>query len=141
MNCQLWRGSLDKDGYGTAYVRGRKVRAHRWAWELENGPIPKGLLVLHACNNPPCVRVSHLYLGTQKENIAQRDAQGRRGDARGHPKKLTAEQVQDIRRTYALAVPPSQLWLAQEYGVHPSTISRIIARLRWPEGGYNLCRP
>jgi hypothetical protein len=61
---------LRSTGYGQININGKILKAHRVAWELLNGPIPNGLNVLHHCDNPVCVNAeSHLYLGTQKENI------------------------------------------------------------------------
>jgi hypothetical protein len=51
--------------------------AHRIAYELECGPVPEGMFVLHRCDNPPCVRVSHLFLGTRADNLADMRAKGR----------------------------------------------------------------
>jgi hypothetical protein len=51
--------------------------AHRWSWTLANGPIPDGMVVMHRCDNPPCVNPGHLSLGTQLENIADRVSKGR----------------------------------------------------------------
>jgi hypothetical protein len=50
---------------------------HRFAWELAYGPIPDGLWVLHHCDNPPCVNIDHLYLGTVKDNTADMMRRGR----------------------------------------------------------------
>lgn len=75
--CRVFTGWRDKDGYGWLRVNGKKVGAHRVAWELENGPIPTGLSVLHRCDNPPCCDVGHLFIGTQADNVADREAKGR----------------------------------------------------------------
>jgi hypothetical protein len=56
--CWEWSGARQTSGYGNAVYGGRLYRAHRLAWELENGPIPSGMLILHGCDNPPCVRPS-----------------------------------------------------------------------------------
>ena len=73
--------------------RGETAYAHRMAWELEHGPIPGDLWVLHRCDNPPCVRLDHLFLGTHADNMADKVAKGRqaRGDdhySRRHPERL-----------------------------------------------------
>lgn len=81
--CWGWTGKPDRQGYGelTAYRRSDqkhwRVRAPRLSWEIHNGPIPEGLWVLHHCDNPPCVRPDHLWLGTVQDNNADRDAKGR----------------------------------------------------------------
>ena len=55
----------------------RTYRAHRLMWEEVNGPIPEGMVLLHICDNPPCIRLDHLRLGTQAENVADMVAKGR----------------------------------------------------------------
>lgn len=75
--CWNWIGGKRRKGYGAVEWDGRKRGAHQVAWELVNGPIPPGKHVLHSCDNPSCVRISHLRLGTNKENHAERVAKGR----------------------------------------------------------------
>lgn len=89
-DCWTWSGRPSPDGYGTLRVNGRKTGAHRYAYELARGPIPDGpdgstLHVLHRCDNPPCCNVRHLFLGTNIDNIRDRDAKGRHaaGDRNG----------------------------------------------------------
>lgn len=72
--CWLWRGSLTTEGGYGQIARTRSegpVRANRVAWELFNGPIPKGLCVLHTCDTPSCVNPAHLYLGTRSDNCKE----------------------------------------------------------------------
>ena len=76
--CWLWVGSINHR-YGWLVVRGRKVRAHRFSYELAYGLIPVGLLVLHRCDNPPCVRPDHLFVGTQTDNMQDMLRKGRCG--------------------------------------------------------------
>lgn len=66
--CHLWTGAHNEDGYGWFTVGGKNIRAHRAAYELYVGPIPVGLQVLHSCDQPSCVSVDHLFLGTPQVN-------------------------------------------------------------------------
>lgn len=76
--CWIWTRCKNKpNGYGVATVRNKCVRAHRLSWELHNGKIPAGRLVLHHCDTPLCVNPSHLFLGTVRDNIEDKIAKGR----------------------------------------------------------------
>lgn len=77
IGCMEWTARTDPDGYGEIRVDGKLWRAHRLAWTAANGPIPTGLQVLHHCDNPPCVNVQHLFLGTNKDNHADKKRKGR----------------------------------------------------------------
>ena len=82
--CWEWIGVRTVKRYGrhTEPLTGRKLRAHRLSWEIHFGPIPDGLCVLHHCDNPPCVRPDHLFLGTDKDNSVDRVRKGRNVPAR-----------------------------------------------------------
>ena len=68
--CLEWTGYRNADGYGRFYLENKKiVYAHRYAWTLEHGEIPEGMCVLHHCDNPGCVNVKHLFLGTLQDNM------------------------------------------------------------------------
>lgn len=75
--CWLWTATITRDGYGQFWVSGKMVRAHRFSWELVNGPIPEGTQVDHRCHVRRCVNPAHLRLVTHKQNCENRDgAQG-----------------------------------------------------------------
>lgn len=79
-DCWVWTGYVNDDGYGRFSEgghQGRKVMVHRVAWELLHGSVPKGMQVLHSCDNPPCVKGEHLFLGTQADNVHDMVAKGR----------------------------------------------------------------
>lgn len=98
--CWLWLGDTGRTGYGALDNANRQhIRAHRFSWELHNGPIPDGLWVLHHCDNPPCVNPAHLFLGTPGDNVADKVAKGRQPRGSAHKNALlTEEQVREIRR-------------------------------------------
>ena len=76
VDCWLWTASTLPNGYGKFGINSRlSMGSHRFAYELTNGPIPGGLCVCHHCDVKLCVRPSHLYLGTMKDNM--RDASKR----------------------------------------------------------------
>lgn len=141
-SCQLWTKSKDKDGYGLAWAGNKQHRAHRLAWTRARGPIPAGLCVLHRCDQPACVNVEHLWLGTNADNMADKVAKGRqsRGPSAKHRQrtprgervglaKLTAEQVIDIRAHAANG--ETQVSLASRFGVVQQNIHNIVHRKTW----------
>lgn len=77
--CWEWQGARIPHGYGNMTVpdHGHDY-AHRISWQLHNGEIPAGLWVLHHCDNPPCVRPDHLFLGTAQDNVDDSIRKGRR---------------------------------------------------------------
>ena len=93
-SCWIWTGGKSAKGYGVLWVDNTFKRSPRVSWELAVGAIPTGVLVLHRCDNPPCVRPDHLYLGTAKDNAWDRERRGR-SRRRAH-RKLTWEQAQEI---------------------------------------------
>ena len=67
--CIESKRAITTNGYSRIYQNNKHIQAHRWAWELINGPIPEGLVVDHTCSNRKCVAIDHLRLVTQQENI------------------------------------------------------------------------
>ena len=119
--CWMWTAEVKWDGYGKYWSNGRAVQAHRFSWELGHGPIPKGMVVCHLCDVKGCVRPSHLFIGTQSDNIQDAVKKGRTRTV-----KLTIDQVKQIR-----VDSTSISEIARKYQMDPSTISRIKSRQRW----------
>lgn len=125
----LWQGRT-RGGYGVIdYSPYRNVKAHRVAFWLTNGhwPTPCGL---HSCDTPLCCRPDHLFEGTQRENIKDRDAKGRtaRGMRMGSA-KLTDQDVKNVRDLYEAGIPQTRI--AEQFGVSSSHISRVVRGVFW----------
>ena len=99
---------------------GSQIRAHRLAWVLTNGPIPDGLLVLHHCDNRKCIEPTHLFLGTQLDNM--RDCFDKGRGRPGH--KLSDEDVARLRSDYQEGMTGMEL--AEKYGVHVNWVYAIV---------------
>lgn len=89
--CLNWLGYRNGAGYGTIQIKGRSTLAHRLAWEMANGPIPKDLTIDHLCFNPACVNVGHLRLLTKSENSGLRRNVGKGSCIHGH--EFTADNT------------------------------------------------
>jgi hypothetical protein len=92
-DCWLWTATRRADGYGQFRHAGEMHGAHRFSYEIERGPIPGGLMVLHRCDNPPCVNPAHLFLGTGVDNARDmvekgRSLAGARAPSHLHPERL-----------------------------------------------------
>lgn len=134
--CWPWLAARNKRGYGVLGRRDRGTRlAHRIAWELTRGPIPAGLEVCHHCDNPSCVRPTHLFVGTQSDNIGDAQTKGRLvtpvngpGESARH-RTLRAKDVILIRalRARGFRLQP----LAERFGVRFSQISKICRGTSW----------
>jgi len=139
-DCWIWTGARDGKGYGMFWFRGRAHRAHRVAWALSHGELTNGLQALHHCDNPPCVRPSHLFAGTNDDNMADKHAKGREARLVGtlngaygkswnhgnrHAARLTIEQTNEIRERYA-AGGVLQRELAAEFGVTTNHVWMLV---------------
>lgn len=127
--CWPWPMYCNDDGYGLTKLNGKTTVATRVAYQLEVGPIPDGMNICHSCDNPPCVRPSHLFPGTQKMNCDDAKAKDRhcRGERQGKS-KLTDDDVRFIRSQSDVM---TQTALAEMFGIRQSTIWVIIRRRAW----------
>ena len=133
--CWHWTACTNSSGYGQLLVRGASLGAHRVSWALHCGEIPPGMHVLHRCDNRACVRPDHLFLGTNLDNVKDREAKGRNRFSRNKGErnpgaKLTRQQAEAIRRSGA-----KQVVLAEQYSVTFQMISRIKRNKAWKAEG------
>lgn len=133
--CWLWGASTDKrSGYGWFRLEGKMCKAHKIGWSIANGQIvPFGLVIRHTCDNPPCVNPDHLLLGTQAENVRDREERGRR-DVRGNrnPRRiLTEESVKTIRNLYTSEDWPGSRVVGATYGVSHCAINDVVKFRSW----------
>jgi hypothetical protein len=130
-DCWEWTAGRIPSGYGSVYYQEQRQPAHRVAWQLVNGPIPPGMFVCHHCDNPPCVRPDHLFLGTPAENSADRNRKGRLNPPRGErsPTRLTTLDVISIRDMRERGASHAQLGRA--FGLSPTAIAHICHRRTW----------
>ncbi len=128
-DCWTWQGATIR-GYGALMVDHRTTYAHRLSWELANGPIPPGLLVLHHCDNPPCVRPDHLFVGTQLDNIRDAAAKGRTSSGEGRSnRKVSADDVRLMRRLHEDGL--NSIQLAKLFPIGSRTIRKILTGKNW----------
>lgn len=149
-SCVIWPRAKDDRGRGRIWHDGKLMLAHRWVWERSVGRIPAGALLCHHCDNPSCVNIAHLYVGTHKTNAQDMGRRGRQwlqrdlesatriGRALGgandwakgarNPKaKLSENSIAIIR-----ADGRKTSVLAEEFGVDRTTIQRIRRGALWP---------
>jgi DNA-binding CsgD family transcriptional regulator len=153
--CWEWAGARGRYGHGVLMVGSKREGdkrmegAHRIAWEIANGEIPMGLHVCHHCDNPPCVRYDHLFIGTPADNLADMRAKGRqaRGATHGlrlHPEasakgsangmaKLSWDSVREIRLLAKSGASSKEI--AKRFGVWRETINAIRRGALWKGDG------
>lgn len=108
---------------------GLRVFAHRRAYEVVHGPIPRRKVVRHTCDDPACVNPAHLLVGTQKQNIQDAVQRGR-WNAWGR-RRLTPDSVRAIRKRFDGGEP--QKSIAAAFGVSKGCIYAVVRRLTWLE--------
>jgi hypothetical protein len=130
--CWLWTAGVNKGGYGRINIFGDMIKAHRFSFECYYGKIPKGKLIRHSCDTPPCVNPNHLLIGTHKDNLYDAIDRGR-FDVFGEKNNnvvLTEEIVKNILiELYEGNANCCQL--AKKYNVVPKTINCISRGITW----------
>ncbi|MDQ1318728.1 MAG: hypothetical protein QG588_2390 [Candidatus Poribacteria bacterium] len=129
--CWNWKGGKCR-GYGIFWLQGKSYQAHRVMYEYEHLCVPRGMMVLHTCDNPSCVNPDHLKLGNHQDNMDDRSNKGRqsKGEDR-YSAKLTEEDVRLIRSLYLEGY--TQGYIAGKFGIHTSNVSLIVRKKHWKE--------
>lgn len=129
-NCHVWTLSCNHSGYGMIRINRKTQLTHRVSWELQIGSIPEDTpCVLHKCDNPPCVRLTHLFIGTRNDNVKDMINKGRERHRSNygelhHNCKYTDEQVIAIRA--ASAAGKSQRAVAALFGCSQTYVRSIL---------------
>lgn len=126
--CWEWNGTRFPTGYACI---GRNGYGHRISWETTHEPIAPGRSICHTCDNPPCINPSHLFIGTQGDNIRDAVRKGRlaRGSINSQA-KLTEPQIEKIRSLYA-AGNTTHAAIAIQFGLSRQHVGDIVNRRRW----------
>lgn len=143
--CWVWLGARFPKAYGRFTIKCKSYRAHRVSWFLERGVIPPEILVLHKCDNRPCVNPGHLFLGTFKINSMDMVNKGRsvggtnhwtntnpeniqRGE-NCHSSKKTETEILEIRKLSREGV--TQKEMSRIFMISQPTISDIVRKVTW----------
>jgi len=132
--CWPWSGYVAANGYGQAYNNGQSIKAHRRAFALANGWLPKGrtkgsIIVRHTCDNRRCCNPAHLIVGTHRDNVRDMDDRKRRNPPRLRGEANPAVKLGPGRRAMAWrmkAAGHSQVAIAEKLSVSQSSISRLF---------------
>jgi hypothetical protein len=138
-NCWSWNGPSDSGGYPVMGCRKEcgSDRGHRASYLIHKGPIPKGMHVCHACDNPICTNPKHLWLGTHKQNNDDKIKKGRgnynkpphKVGSKNGSSKLTEEQVREIKILIDNGL--ASRYIGKKYSVSKTTILRIKNNTHW----------
>lgn len=136
--CWEWQGSKNL-GYGHTIIGSRKdgtrksIPAHRLAYMIWKGEIPKGYFICHKCDNPACINPNHLFAGTRQDNVDDRERKGRNVIKTGEEQpraKLSKKKVKDARWEYAFTRVSCRA-IARKYGVSSTAMRNAIIGKTW----------
>jgi hypothetical protein len=133
--CWIWLAFKNRDGYGRFGIstgeRKYVCLAHRFAWIITIGPIPKGMNVLHRCDNPACCHPDHLFLGTQQDNVADQMAKGRKPKGEEcFNATMSDEKVRHIKEALK-DTTVTKASIARRFDVHYFTLTQIAYGKSW----------
>lgn len=126
--CWNWKLATDRYGYGKVRIGGVVYIAHRVAYEMANGYIPRGKHVLYKCDNSLCCNPLHLYAGTHLDNMHDMDSRGRRAKVFVN-RKMTFDKAQALRVEFEMGA--SKRSLARKYNISPVYVRQILRGEYW----------
>lgn len=134
-DCLIWTAKCKPDGYGVTQTKKlsgkykKIVAAHRLAYTYYLGDIPEGMFVMHSCDNPPCVSIAHLSLGTPADNSADMRLKGRAAKAeRNGNAKLDWDKVNFIRKNRGIF---SNRLIADVFNISKTVVGLVQANISW----------
>jgi|ERR1700734_436300 len=128
--CWNWTKGINNHGYGNMWIEGKTRAAHRVSYEIYKGEIPKGMVILHSCDNKRCINPNHLSVGTFKENTHDALRKGRMafGERQGNSILKNRDVVVIKQR---LANKERIVDIARDYSVDETTIGKIKSGANW----------
>lgn len=140
-DCHIWIGCKHSKGYGSFQLgyehNNKKAYAHRFAYELYIGKIPKGLLILHKCDNPSCVNPAHLFTGTNADN--SKDMVSKNRQAKGS--KIASSKLKEsivIKIKSMLEKGITHKIIAEKFKVSRDTVTKINTGKTWKHITINI---
>lgn len=129
-SCWPWLGARNSRGYGSLRIGDAIHSAHRVSYIVHKEPIPEGMHVIHACDQPSCVNPNHLSLGTHADNMDDRQKKGRtaRGSNNGKS-KLTESDVRAIK--IMLAEGRLHTYIAERFPITRRAVGYIASGDTW----------
>lgn len=129
--CWIWKGSKHKQGYGNARYKNKLTLAHRLSWIVHVGEIPEGVKICHKCDVTCCCNPEHLFLGSQKDNVADAIQKGKYENRKQGKRrnKLNWDQVQEIKKLHGEGM--SREDIKEKYDVGQTCIAKILTGKSW----------
>lgn len=120
---------FDHYGYTTITVKGKRIKMHRYMYELYKGPIPEGMFVCHHCDNPACINLDHLFIGSPADNML--DKVNKHRQARGEAINRNILKEEDVQYIRSMNGSMTQQSLADMFGTTQVNISRVQLNRIW----------
>lgn len=122
--CLVYEGGRIDSGYGKISIDDKKVFVHRYVFEHEHGEIPENMFICHTCDNPPCVNINHLFLGTGMENSLDMVLKGRSLTGESNPmSKVSDDEAEQIMVLCGAGI--RQKDIARVFGICQQSVSNI----------------